>query len=312
MTCPSDEAPSPLLWPLMRTPSQALLHPAIPGREPAHSGKVREMYDLGDAFLMVTSDRLSAFDVIFPTPIPAKGRVLTAISTYWFGALSHLVENHFIEEPSRDWLATLTDGPDQLLGRTMRVRKCEPLKVECVVRGSLEGSAFKEYRDSGCIQEHRLPAGLKLHDDLPEPLFTPSTKADAGHDESITFKAMTQIVGEELSTKLRDVSLKLFVEARRQLAAKGIHLADTKFEFGLADGELILIDEALTPDSSRFLIKDTTGRVLQMDKQFVRDWIETTDWNKKPPAPPLPDEVVAQTSARYREIAKLITGREVD
>ncbi len=295
----------------MESQVAALLHPRLPGHQPVHTGKVRDMYDLGDELLMVTSDRLSAFDVIFPDPIPGKGRVLTAISAFWFRKLSHILPHHLIEVPSREWLSAYTDTPEELEGRSMRVRKCRPLKVECVVRGSLEGSGWKEYQATGRIQEHSLPSELNLHDQLPQPIFTPSTKAHEGHDESITFNDMAQIVGSELSERMREVSLALFCEAREYLAARGICLADTKFEFGMISDDLILIDEVLTPDSSRFLMSTSDGEVLQMDKQFVRDWVETTDWQKQPPAPHIPAEVIAQTRDRYREISRLITGKEV-
>ncbi|MCB2155010.1 phosphoribosylaminoimidazolesuccinocarboxamide synthase [bacterium] len=288
-----------------------LLQSSLPGIAPAHTGKVRDMYDLDTEFLMVTTDRLSAFDVVFPSPIPGKGRVLTALSVHWFQTLGDIVPNHLIEPATREFLDALTPDADALLGRSLRVEKCEPIKAECIVRGSLEGSGWKEYRQRGAIQEHGLPPGLKLHDQLPEPIFTPSTKADAGHDENVTFAQMADIVGRELAETLRETSIRLFTAARDRLKGVGITLADTKFEFGLLDGEVLLIDEALTPDSSRFLIPGEDGNPVSMDKQFVRDWAERTDWNKKPPAPELPADVIAQTSARYREIAERIIGKEL-
>lgn len=288
-----------------------LLRSTLPGIAPAHSGKVRDMYDLQTEYLMVTTDRLSAFDVVFPTPIPGKGRVLTALSVYWFETLGGILPNHLLGPASRDFLEGLTRDAEALTGRSLRVKKCQPIKAECIVRGSLEGSGWKEYQRRGAIQEHSLPPGLRLHDRLPEPLFTPSTKAEEGHDENITFARMQDIIGRQLAETLRESSLRLFIAARDRLEQVGITLADTKFEFGLLDGEVLLIDEVLTPDSSRFLIPGTNGEPVSMDKQFVRDWAERTDWDKKAPAPPLPDEVVQQTSARYREIAERILGKEL-
>lgn len=283
----------------------------LPGRTPAHSGKVREMYDLGDEMLMVTSDRLSAFDVVFPTPIPGKGRVLTALSAHWLRTLADLGPTHFLAEPDEAWLADLTPEPARYVGRCLRVKKSQPLAVECVVRGALEGSAWAEYQARGAIQEHRLPPGLKLHDPLPEPLFTPATKAAVGHDENITFARCASIVGSDVAALIRDRSLALFCAARDRLAQAGITLADTKFEFGWCDGTLLLIDEVLTPDSSRFLIAGPDRAPVAMDKQFVRDWLNRTGWNRRPPAPELPPDVVRQTSERYRDIARRILGREV-
>lgn len=284
---------------------------SFPGLKPVSSGKVREMYDLGDKMLMVTSDRLSAFDVIFPTPIPGKGRVLTQLSVYWFKALSHLVPNHLIGEPDRAWLAKLTPEPERYLGRCLLVKKATPLKAECVVRGYMEGSGWAEYQTRQAIGEYHLPAGLKLHDRLPKAIFTPSTKAEVGHDESITFDQMIPVVGKEHAVAARDWSLKIYTFAHDKLNAAGITLADTKFEFGVENGKLIQIDEALTPDSSRYLIQGPDGQPVAMDKQYVRDWLNRTGWGRKPPAPELPPDVVAQTSERYRDIARRIIGKEV-
>ncbi len=283
----------------------------FPDLSPVHSGKVREMYDLGDSMLMVTSDRLSAFDVVFPNPIPGKGRVLTALSVYWFGVLSDLVPNHLLEVPDAAWLSKITSEPDRYAGRCLVVRKAKPLKVECIVRGYLEGSAWKEYQERGAICEHTLPPGLKLHDPLPEPIFTPSTKAETGHDENITFEEAKSILGDSMADHVRDWSLTIYRFAHDKLKKAGITLADTKFEFGEHGDGLLLIDEVLTPDSSRFLIPDAAGNPVAMDKQFVRDWLLKTDWDKKPPAPELPPDVVNQTSERYREIARRILGKEV-
>ncbi len=283
---------------------------SLPGRKPAHVGKVRDMYDLGEEYLMVTTDRLSAFDVVFPNPVPGKGRVLTRLSAYWFRTLPATRPNHFIAEPKIDWLAKLTPEADRYVGRCLRIKKCEPIKVECVVRGNLEGSAWQEYQERGAVMEHKLPPSLNLHDRLPEPIFSPAAKAVHGHDENITFDQCCSMIGADLSARLRDWSLRLFTMARERLARVSITLADTKFEYGLLDGEPVLIDEVLTPDSSRFLITGPNGEPVPMDKQFVRDWVNTTKWNKRPPAPELPADVVRQTSERYREIARLILGEE--
>jgi phosphoribosylaminoimidazole-succinocarboxamide synthase len=274
-------------------------------------GKVRDIHDLGDDLLLVTTDRLSAFDVVFPDPIPGKGEVLTTLSGFWFDRFRDFMPHHLIEVPDRMWLSLHTDEPERYEGRCMRVRRCEPIKLECIVRGSLEGSAWREYQKTGCIQEYPLRAGLKLHDELSKPLFTPSTKSDEGHDENITFAQACEVVGEELALKLRSVSIEIFVHARDHLRTRGITLADTKFEFGLADGVLVWIDEALTPDSSRFLTRDAAGEVVSLDKQFVRDWAEASGWDKKPPAPNLPPDVIAQTAARYREIRDLVMGKGI-
>lgn len=288
-----------------------LVKSEFPGRAPTHTGKVREMYDLGSEILMVTSDRLSAFDVVFPNPIPGKGRVLTALSVHWFRELAPVVENHFIALPDAEWLRQFTPEPDRYAGRCLRVKKCKPIAAECIVRGSLEGSGWKEYQQRGAIQEHSLPAGLKIHNQLPVPIFTPSTKAESGHDENVTFDQMAEIVGADLAEKLREYSLRLFTTARDRLAGEGITLADTKFEFGLFEDRVILIDEVLTPDSSRFLVPGPAGEPVSYDKQFVRDWALASDWNREPPAPPLPADVVNQTSLRYRDIAERIIGKEI-
>lgn len=284
----------------------------LAGRVPLHRGKVRSLYDLGDALLMVASDRLSAFDVVFPTAIPHKGRVLTALSVYWFQELRDLAPGHFLREPSAAELSDLGDAEGALLGRSLIVRKCTPLPIECVVRGTLEGSAAREYASLGTVGGFSMPTGLHLHDRLPEPLFTPTTKAAVGHDQPISFPEVEELIGTIMATRVRDLSIRLFLFARDILAENGIILADTKFEFGLsADGELLLIDEVLTPDSSRFLLLDDQGNCIAMDKQFVREWCERSGWDKRPPAPPLPPEIVAATSARYREIARRITGKDV-
>jgi len=287
-----------------------MLKSDLPGLKPFHSGKVRDMYDLGKEFLMVTTDRLSAFDVVFQQPIPLKGRILTRLSAYWFRTLPATRPNHFIAEPKIDWLAKLTPEPERYVGRCLRIKKADPIPVECIVRGCLEGSAWEEYKPRGAGAEYELPAGLNLHDRLPEPIFTPTTKAGSGHDEAMSFEQFAGTVGAERAQKMRDWSIRLFLAARERLQRVSITLADTKFEFGVLNGELMLIDEVLTPDSSRFLVAGPEGEMVSMDKQYVRDWANTIKWDKRPPAPELPPEIIRQTSERYREIARLILGEE--
>ncbi len=261
-----------------------------------HSGKVRELYDAGGDLLMVASDRISTYDVVHPTPIPDKGRVLTGLSALWFGLTRQIVPNH---------LVSATEGvPAELRGRALRVRRLSMLPVECVVRGYLSGSGWKDYQATGRVSGLELPAGLRESQRLPEPLFTPSTKADVGHDEAIDFAEVERLVGSrELAERLREVSLAVYGAVARHARERGIILADTKFEFGLdADGVLTLGDEVCTPDSSRFWPADgyEPGRPQpSFDKQYVRDWASGTGWDKTPPAPAIPDDVVAQTRARY-------------
>ncbi len=275
------------------------------------SGKVRDIYDAGDdRLLMVTSDRLSAFDVVMAEPIPDKGRVLTAMSAFWFDHLADVVPGHLI---STD-VADLPEGAQDpsLAGRVMLCRKAEMLSIECIVRGYITGSAWKEYKADGTMHGTRLPEGLQESDRLPEPVFTPSTKAEVGdHDENVSFDAAVDLVGRELAEKARDVSLELYSRGAAWAAERGIIIADTKFELGLVDGELVLADEVLTPDSSRFWPADqwvpgTTPP--SFDKQPVRDYLETLDWDKTPPPPPLPAEVVDASASRYREAYERITG----
>ena len=269
------------------------------------TGKVREMYDLGDRILMVASDRISTYDVVHPTPIPDKGKVLTALSVFWFEQTSSLVPNH---------LVSIVDGvPDEARGRALAVRKLTMLPVECVVRGYITGSGWKDYQATGTVAGIELPAGLQESEQLPEPIFTPSTKADVGHDETIDFHQAAEIVGDRgLMESLRDLSIALYSFAAEHAAARGVVLADTKFEFGHdADGVLRVGDEVLTPDSSRFWPADTyeVGKPQpSFDKQYVRDWASGTGWDKKPPAPAIPEDVVAGTRARYVEAYEKITG----
>ncbi|MDQ3314289.1 MAG: phosphoribosylaminoimidazolesuccinocarboxamide synthase [Verrucomicrobiota bacterium] len=273
------------------------------------SGKVREVFDLGETLLFVATDRLSAFDCILPDPIPDKGAVLNQLSAFWFQRFTftpnHMVALQFELPPE------LEQFRDQLVCRSMIVRKTEPLPVECVVRGYLAGSGWKEYQESGTVGGHKLPAGLQLASKLPEPIFTPSTKSEAGHDQNITWEECCQILGEDVAGKARELSLRIYHAGRDHAAARGIIVADTKFEFGRLGGELLLIDECLTPDSSRFWPADVYATGMSppsFDKQFVRDYLETLDWDKRPPAPRLPAEVIERTSAKYREAFRRLIG----
>ena len=269
------------------------------------SGKVREIYDLGDTLLIVASDRISTYDVVHPTPIPDKGSVLTGLSTFWFERTTAIVPNH---------LLSVTDGvPEEARGRAMVVRKLEMLPVECVVRGYISGSGWKDYQRTGAVSGIALPEGLTESDRLPEPIFTPTTKANVGHDEAIDFEGAVELVGDRaLAERLREVSIAVYQHAAEHARERGIILADTKFELGLdADGKLTLGDEVCTPDSSRFWPADQyqPGRGQpSFDKQFVRDWASSTGWDRTPPAPPIPDEVVARTREKYVEAYELVTG----
>ena len=274
-------------------------------------GKVRDLYDLGDEMLIVTTDRLSAFDVVFAEGIPDKGRVLTALSCFWFELASEVVSHHLISTDLAAMPAPVQAQGDELGGRVMLCRKAEVLPVECIVRGYIVGSGYKDYLRTGTVCGIRLPAGLRAGDRFDDPIFTPSTKATTGHDENISFARMEKTVGSERAAQIRDTSLELYRRAAEHAARKGILIADTKFEFGLIDDELTLIDEALTPDSSRFwdAAAWAPGSVpAAFDKQVVRDYLETLDWNKQPPPPLLPPEIVAETAARYRTILARLTG----
>jgi len=292
-----------------------VLQTDLDGVELLGRGKVRDIYGLGEHMLIVASDRLSAFDVVLPTPIPHKGAVLTQISRYWFSRLDRIVPNHMVSTDPAEYPEVLSPHADVLAGRSMLVRRAEPLPVECVIRGYLAGSGWKEYGEVRSVSGVPLPDGLELSSRLPEPIFTPATKAERGdHDENISFERMSDIVGTELAGRLRDLSFEIYLAGADEAAEKGIIIADTKFEFGLLDGELILIDEVLTPDSSRFwpAEKYTVGVAQEsLDKQYVRDWLETLDWDKTDPGPELPREVVAETSRRYRTIYTWLTGAEL-
>lgn len=288
-----------------------LLQSDLPGL-PVRRGKVRDVYDLGNMLLLVATDRISAFDWVMPTGIPDKGRILTALSTFWFDLLD--VPNHVLslDVGSLDLPASGTPR-EELAGRTTIVRKCRVVPIECVVRGYLEGSGWKEYVQSGTVCGIRLPKGLVQCSQLPQPIFTPATKEESGHDQNIPFERMIEIVGRDTAEELRSRSIDVYVRAAEHARQRGILIADTKFEWGWSDGELILIDEVLTPDSSRFWPADRYqpgGPQPSFDKQFLREWLETTAWDKNSPPPPLPDAIVAQTRARYLEAYERLTGND--
>jgi phosphoribosylaminoimidazole-succinocarboxamide synthase len=283
------------------------------GISPAARGKVRDIYDAGDKLLIVATDRLSAFDVILPTPIPDKGRVLTQLSLFWFHLLRDVIPNHIVS--ATEFPAAFDAYREELAGRSMLVRKTEPLPIECVVRGYVSGSGWKDYQATGRICGIALPGGLRESDRLPEPIFTPATKAATGHDENISFERAASLIGTERAQRVREVSLEIYRRAAAYAEPRGILLADTKFEFGLLNEELIWIDEALTPDSSRFWPAaqyKPGGPQPSFDKQFVRDYLESIRWPKTPPGPELPLEVVSATRGKYREAYRILTGRELD
>jgi phosphoribosylaminoimidazole-succinocarboxamide synthase len=285
----------------------------FPGIAPAARGKVRDIYDLGDRLLIVATDRLSAFDVVMPTPIPDKGRVLAQLSLFWFHLFRDVIPNHVLN--STHFPSPFDRHAEDLEGRSMLVRKTQPLPIECVARGYLSGSGWKEYRAAGNVCGISLPPGMKESGKLPEPIFTPATKAASGHDENIPFERAADILGRPLAEKVRAVTLDLYRRAAAYAEPRGILLADTKFEFGQADGELIWIDEALTPDSSRFWPAsqyNPGGPQPSFDKQFVRDYLERIQWPKIPPGPELPPDVVAGTRAKYREAFRILVGRDLD
>jgi phosphoribosylaminoimidazole-succinocarboxamide synthase len=279
-------------------------------------GKVRDIYDCGDTLLIVTTDRISAFDVVLPEGIPHKGKVLSQLSAFWFEVMSDVIPHHLISMDSGDFPPVCRNYEHTLKGRSMLVKKAQPLPVECVVRGYLAGSGWKEYQETTSICGIPVKEGLKESASLGEPLFTPSTKAELGdHDENITMEQVQEMIGGALADRLKEVSITLYKKGREMAREKGIIIADTKFEFGLVEGELILIDEVLTPDSSRFWPEDEyePGRAQRsFDKQFVRDYLLTLTWDKKPPAPHLPEEIVGKTSERYLEAFRRLTGRELN
>ena len=277
-------------------------------------GKVREIYNLKDKFLMVATDRISCFDIVLPTEIPHKGEVLTKLSVFWFKLTKDIISNHFITANVNEFPEEVRKYKETLRGRSMLVKKANPLPVECVVRGYLSGSGWKEYKETQSVCGIKLPKGLQESDKLPEPIFTPATKEDVGHDINVTQEYIERRIGEDVAAKLKAISMALYEKANRYAESKGIIIADTKFEFGTVGNEIILIDEVLTPDSSRFWPKDEYDpgkNQPSFDKQFVRDYLETLDWDKTPPAPELPEEIVTETSEKYLQALRMITGREI-
>jgi phosphoribosylaminoimidazole-succinocarboxamide synthase len=288
-----------------------VLKTELPGLPPPRRGKVRDIYDLGEHLLLVVTDRVSAFDVVLPNGIPGKGKVLTEISVFWFRQVEDIIENHLVAVDIRDFPGELKKHRPILEGRSILVKKAEVLPVECIVRGYLSGSGWKSYRENGTVCGLALQEGMRESERIPEPIFTPSTKAEEGHDENISFERMTAIVGGERADHLRDITLAIYRKAANLAEEKGIIIADTKMEYGVRDGRMILIDELLTPDSSRFWsMKDyEPGRGQDsFDKQIVRDYLLTLDWDQTPPAPPLPPEIVGKAGDRYREILGILTG----
>jgi len=294
----------------------AVTHTDLSGIPLVKRGKVRDVYELPEGYLIVATDRLSAFDVVFDQGFPGKGRILTALTEFWFDHLAGIIPHHLITCDVDAMPDAVRPHADLLRGRTMLVKKAVVLPVECIARGYLAGSGYKSYVKSGEVCGIPLPEGLQLSSRLPENLFTPSTKAEVGHDENIAYDQAADIVGAETAAALKDATLALFAAGGEFLESRGIILCDTKFEFGRsADGEIMLIDEALTPDSSRFWDRETYREGVaqdSFDKQIVRDWLDATDWDKTPPAPTLPDVVIEKTTARYREIAERIIGREIE
>ena len=291
-----------------------LLETNLPGIARHARGKVRDVYQVDGQLLIVATDRISAFDYILPTGIPDKGRVLTQLSIFWFDFLRQITPTHFLTADVNEYPESLRQYRDQLEGRSMLVKRAQMVEVECVARGYLAGSGWKEYRQQGTVCGIKLPPGLQDGSRLPEPIFTPSTKAQTGHDENISFEQMASLVGDELSRRLRDLTLEIYTAAARYAESKGIIIADTKFEFGFVGSELVLGDEVLTPDSSRFWPAETYkpgGAQFSFDKQFVRDYLESVHWNKQPPAPPLPDDIAARTGEKYRQAYAALTGREL-
>ena len=295
----------------MQTDAQSIVD--LPGIKKLRSGKVREVFDLGDTLLFVVTDRISAFDVILPDPIPKKGAVLNQLSAFWFKRFGK-IDNHFITADFDQFPKSLQNYRDQLAVRSMIVKKTKPLAVECVVRGYLAGSGWKEYQESQSVCGIKLPAGLKQASKLPEPIFTPATKAETGHDENIDMATCAKILGKEIAGRVKELSLQIYSTGRDHAEKKGIILADTKFEFGTVDGKLLLIDEVLTPDSSRYWPADqyVVGQSPpSFDKQFVRDYLETLDWNKTAPGPKLPGDVIARTAAKYVEAFERLTDEKL-
>ncbi len=286
------------------TSSTPLLETNLPGLEPIARGKVRDIYDAGEHLLFVATDRISAFDVVLPSGIPHKGEVLTKLSMFWFDFLKDVVPTHFVTADVDEYPENLRAHRDQLDGRSMLVKRLEMVPIECVARGYISGSGWKDYQKTGAVCGVKLPAGLRMNGLLAEPVFTPATKAETGHDENITFEQACDIIGEELCSKLRDLTLDIFSRAGQHALACGVVLADTKFEFGRENGEIVLADEVLTPDSSRYWpleFYQAGKEQVSFDKQFVRDYLEKLDWDKTPPGPELPADIIAKTSEKYIE-----------
>jgi phosphoribosylaminoimidazole-succinocarboxamide synthase len=296
------------------TGKQVILETDLAGVERHARGKVRDVYQIGGRLLIVATDRISAFDYILGTGIPDKGKVLTQLSIFWFDFLRDLTPNHFLTARVEDYPDPFPRFRDQIEGRSMLVRRAKMIGIECVARGYISGSGWKEYRERGTVCGIKLPPGLRESDKLPEPIFTPATKAQSGHDENVPFERVCSLAGQDLAKRLRDLTLVIYTRAARYAETRGIIIADTKFEFGFVGEELVLGDEALTPDSSRFWPAGAYrpgGPQSSYDKQFVRDYLESIRWNKQPPAPPLPEEVAARTSEKYRQAYRALTGHEL-
>lgn len=286
----------------------------LPGIKLFARGKVRDMYEVGDELVIVATDRVSAFDCVLPDPIPFKGKVLTALSSFWFNRTGDVIPNHLITTNVEDYPSSLQQFKDLLEGRSMLVKKTEVIKIECVVRGYLAGSAYREYQSTGSICGIPLPPGLREADPLPEPVFTPATKAESGHDINITRGQMEELIGDKLTEELAEISLEIYKRGSELLKSRGMIVVDTKFEFGVRDGKVMLVDELLTPDSSRFWSEEEymPGKHQEsFDKQFLRDYLETLDWDKTPPAPHIPPHIIQRTSERYLEAYRGITGEEL-
>ncbi len=294
--------------------SQIILETNLPGVEHLGRGKVRDIYSAGDNLIIVATDRISAFDYILATGIPDKGKVLTQLSVFWFDFLREVTPTHFLTASVDDYPAPLRQFRDQLEGRSMLVKRARMIEIECVARGYLSGSGWKEYREQGTVCGIALPSGLKESDKLPEPIFTPAIKAQTGHDENVSFERVVAIIGQDLAARLRDLTLTIYRRAADYALARGIIIADTKFEFGFVGDELVLADEVLTPDSSRFWPLETWrpgGAQPSYDKQYVRDYLESIRWNKQPPAPALPPEVAAHTGEKYKDAYRVLTGNNL-
>ena len=293
------------------TQNPVILETCLDGVERHGRGKVRDVYNVDGRLLIVATDRISAFDYILPTGIPDKGRVLTQLSIFWFDFLRDLTPTHFLSARVEDYPGPLARFRDQLEGRSMLVKRARMIEIECVARGYISGSGWKEYQQQRTVCGIPLPSGLKESEKLPEPIFTPATKAQTGHDENISFERVCSLIGRDLAARLRDLTLNIYTSAARYAETRGIIIADTKFEFGFVGDELVLGDEVLTPDSSRFWPAETFkpgGPQFSFDKQFVRDYLESIHWNKQPPAPALPEEVAARTSEKYRQAYRVLTG----